>query len=104
MNLIDILPSNFKLYIYLAAAAFVIAGAGAIYYKIDHAGYSRCEAAYAKAADEIKIAYDKNIQKVTKKYDDQKSKIYHQSGPNDLVGPRTGLALDGLRKLKRNSK
>lgn len=100
----DLIPSPFKMYLYLAAGLAILAGSGLLYYKINHAGYERCKNEYESAAMDAKNEADKNIQKVSKAYEDQKTKIYHQTGPNDLVGPRTKLAIDSLRDPQRGAK
>lgn len=97
MNLTDLIPAKYMIYFYAACAAVLLGGFGFVYYKIDGAGYNRCEAKYEAAAATAQSNAQKQITELGKTYDAQKAKIYKQTGPDDPVGPRTRMALDGLR-------
>ncbi len=89
-------PDSAKLWVALGLATLALSGVAVIVYKIDSAGFNRCEAAHTAAQAKQKEEARKNIIKSGKKYDEIKGDIIHQTTPNDPVGPRIGLALDRL--------
>lgn len=91
-----LIPAAAQGWVIFGLFAVITALLGFTVYKIDDAGYNRCEATYKNAAAAQKEEARGEIIDAGKKYEKLESDVIQKAGPDDRVGPRTEFVIDGL--------
>lgn len=103
MSLFSLIPTPFRIYAILGAVGVVLVALGVVAYKIDRAGYNRCDNQYKAAALVEGEEARAKIIPLEAKYGKLKARVAKEPGLNDPVGPRINAALDGLRETGNRS-
>lgn len=100
----NLIPTPARLWVILGLVGLGLAALGVVIYKLEQHGYNRCETSYAEARSTAKDESRAKIIPTEKKYEQIKSNIVRESGPNTSVGPRVSLAIDSLPSAPGDSR
>ena len=89
------LPAN--LIIYFEVSIIALGGAGYVYYKIDKAGFDRCDDGYKLASQKQKDASRIGIIKTEKEHAKINKAISRVEGDKNIPAPRVDIAIDSMR-------